>query len=149
MHWHAARPAPPQAQNKTKSTDGAERYTAPSLIFETPDGRRLEAGGYQPLEVYDAMLANLEPGLTRRPPAATALEAVREFEHGLVTREVALIMAGHNQAPDDDAAARELIQHTADGDLGCVPIGNDALWFPAAGGPPERLQAVRELVATS
>src|SRR4051794_33175883 len=88
--------SPSQAQGKTASTDGAERYTAPTLVFETPDSRRLEAGGTQPLAVYDALLANLDPELKRRAPAATALEAVEAFEHGLTTREVALIMAGHN-----------------------------------------------------
>lgn len=140
--------SPAQSQGKTAATDGVERYTAPTLIFER-DGERLEAGGRQPLEVYDALLANLEPGLERRPPAANALEAVSAFDHGLTTREVALIMAAHNAEPDDGAAASELIQYAAEGQLGCVPIGNDALWLAHSSGPFERLSAVRELVATS
>jgi protein-disulfide isomerase-like protein with CxxC motif len=141
--------SPAWAQGKTAATDGAERYTAPTLIFETADGKRLEAGGRQPLEVYDAMLANLDPTLERRPPAASALEAVEAFEHALTTREVALILAGHNEGPDDVAAARQLIHHAADGDIGCVPIGNDALWLRASSGPFKRLRAVREMVAAS
>src|SRR4051794_28968924 len=63
--------SPAEAQGKTAATDGAERYTAPSLIFEA-QGRCLEAGGEQPLAVYDALLANLEPRLERRPPAPRA-----------------------------------------------------------------------------
>src|SRR4051812_1997060 len=141
--------SPSEAQGKTAATDGAERYTAPTLVFETADGRRLEAGGSQPLAVYDALLANLDATLRRRPPAATALEAVEAFEHGLTTREVALIMAGHNAEPDDRAAAEQLIHYAATGDLGCVPLGSDALWVPPASGPFERLRAVRELVAAS
>jgi protein-disulfide isomerase-like protein with CxxC motif len=141
--------SPAWAQGRTAATDGAERYTAPTLIFEAADGRRLVAGGRQPLEVYDAMLANLDPSLARRPPATDALEAVEAFEHGLTTREVALILAGHNQDPDDVAAAEQLIHHAAAGDIGCLPIGNDALWIPPAGGPFKRLRAVRELVASS
>jgi protein-disulfide isomerase-like protein with CxxC motif len=141
--------SPAWAQGRTAVSDGAERYTAPTLIFETEDGRRLEAGGRQPLEVYDAMLANLDPTLERRAPAADALEAVDAFEHGLSTREVALILAGHNEGPDDVAAAAQLIHHAAAGEIGCVPIGNDALWLPASSGPFKRLRAVREQVASS
>jgi hypothetical protein len=139
--------SPAFAQGKTAATDGDERYTAPTLIFD--DGAtRLEAGGRQPLEVYDALLANLDPTLERRPPAENALAAVEAFEHGLTTREVALILAGHNQGPDDEAAATQLIHYAATGRIGCVPIGNDALWVPPSGGPFERLRAVRQLVAS-
>jgi protein-disulfide isomerase-like protein with CxxC motif len=136
--------SPSEAQGKAR--DG--RYTAPTLIFEK-DGRRLEAGGSQPLAVYDAMVANLDPTLERRPQAATALEAVDAFAHGLTTREVALIMAAPGAEPDDRAAAEELIHYTAEGRIGCAPIGNDALWVPQSSGPFERLRRVRELVASS
>jgi 2-hydroxychromene-2-carboxylate isomerase len=136
------------AQGKTAATDGAERYTAQTLIFEQ-GGRRLEAGGSQPLEVYDNLLANLDPKLDRRPPARDAREAVDAFAHGLTTREVALIMAAPGAEPDDDGAAHELIELAAQGELGCVAMGDSALWLPPAGGPFERLRAIRELVAGS
>jgi 2-hydroxychromene-2-carboxylate isomerase len=140
--------SPAWSQGKTAATDGDERYTAPTLIFER-DGRTMEAGGRQPLEVYDALLANLDPTLERRAPAPDALAAVEAFEHGLTTREVALIMAGHNQDPDDTAAAKDLIHFAAEGAIGCIALGNDALWVPRSGGPFERLRAVREMVAAS
>src|SRR3954447_21797610 len=136
--------SPSEAQGKAK--DG--RYTAPSVIFENDD-QQLEAGGSQPLAVYDALLANLDPSLERRPPAATALEAIEAFDHGLATREVALIMAAPGAEPDDRAAAEELIHYAAAGKIGCAPIGSDALWVPPASGPFERLRRVRELVAPS
>jgi protein-disulfide isomerase-like protein with CxxC motif len=136
--------SPSEAQGKAR--DG--RYTAPTLVFER-DGRRLEAGGSQPLAVYDAMIANLDPALERRPQAATALEAVEAFDHGLTTREVALIMAAPGAEPDDRAAAEELIHWTAEGRVGCAPIGDDALWVPQSSGPFERLRRVRELIAAS
>jgi len=136
--------SPTEAQGKAKEG----RYTAPSIIFER-DGQKLEAGGTQPLAVYDAMIANLDPTLERRPPATTALEAVSAFDHGLTTREVAYIMAGHNADPDDRAAAHDLIHYAASGELACVPLGNDALWVPPNSGPFERLRGVRELVAAS
>jgi protein-disulfide isomerase-like protein with CxxC motif len=136
------------SQGRTAATDGDERYTAPTVIFES-SGKRLEAGGRQSLDVYDAILANLDPTLERRPPAPDALAAVEAFEHGLTTREVAMIMAPHNADPDDVAAARELIHYAAEGAIGCVALGDDALWVPASGGPFERLRAVRDLVASS
>ncbi|HWI71955.1 MAG TPA: hypothetical protein VNT55_08375, partial [Baekduia sp.] len=44
---------PTHAQGREANTDGAVRYTAPSIIFTTDDGRSLEVGGFQPLESYD------------------------------------------------------------------------------------------------
>src|SRR3954454_21285919 len=55
---------PTDVGGRTANSDGAVRYTAPSLIFEV-GGRRLEAGGFQSLMVYDALLANLAPELER------------------------------------------------------------------------------------
>jgi protein-disulfide isomerase-like protein with CxxC motif len=141
--------SPAHAQGKTAPSDEGERYTAPTLIFETADGRRLEAGGNQSLAVYDALIANLDPDLERRPPAATALEAIEAFHHGLTTREVALIMAAPGSEPDDEAAAEELIHYAAARKIACVPMGNDALWVPPASGPFERLRAVRDLIAAA
>jgi protein-disulfide isomerase-like protein with CxxC motif len=134
--------SPAEAQGKAR--DG--RYTAPTLIFEA-DGRRLEAGGSQPLAVYDAMIANLDPALERRPQAASALEAVEAFDHGLTTREVALMLAAPGAEPDDGAAAEELIHFAASERIACVPLGNDALWVPPSSGPFERLRRIRELVS--
>jgi protein-disulfide isomerase-like protein with CxxC motif len=140
--------SPAESQGKAAETDGAVRYTAPTLIFEAGE-QRFEAGGSQPLTAYDTLLANLDPGLERRPPAATALEAVSAFAHGLTTREVALIMAPPLAEPDDAAAARELIHYAAAGELACLPLGSDALWIPPTSGPFERLRAVRELLASA
>src|SRR4051794_17094024 len=61
--------SPTEAMGRAANSDGSVRYTAPSLIFEDEHGHRLEAGGTQPLAVYDAMFANLDPTLDRRPPA--------------------------------------------------------------------------------
>jgi protein-disulfide isomerase-like protein with CxxC motif len=62
---------PIEAQGREANTDGAVRYTAPSVIFTTGDGRSLEVGGFQPLESYDTALANLDVTLERRPPPRT------------------------------------------------------------------------------
>src|SRR5262249_6347352 len=58
-----ARPAsgsPTEFQGKAarySSDNDRVRYTAPSLRFATEDGRTLEAGGFQPIEAYDVVIA--------------------------------------------------------------------------------------------
>ena len=58
--------SPTEFQGKAANSDGAVRYTAPSLLFAHRDGPALEAGGYQPVEAYDVVIANLDQGLERR-----------------------------------------------------------------------------------
>lgn len=61
------------------------RYTAPSLVFDGPDGKKLEAGGFQPIEAYDVVIANLDPTLERRPPANDPVEVLSAFPYALTT----------------------------------------------------------------
>ncbi len=125
-----------EAQGRAANSDGRVRFTAPSLVFELDaasigvagDARCLEAGGFQPIEAYDLCLANLDPGLDREPPPDDPLPALRRFPHGLVTQEVAAIMAPRNAAPDREAAESALIELTATGAVRRVALGNDALW---------------------
>ena len=126
--------SPTEFQGKAANTDGAVRYTAPSLLFEHRDGRRLEAGGYQPVEAYDVVLANLDPTLDRRPPAEDVAEVLRAFPYPLTTREVAAVMAPHLAAPDDRAAEEGLIEAAADGAVRRETIGGGALWHLLRGG---------------
>src|SRR3954454_9105457 len=118
---------PTEAQGKAAATDGPVRYTAPSLVFRQGD-RCLEAGGFQSLDAYDVCLANLDQSLDRRPPAATATEALAAFADGLTTQEVAAVMT-HDLAPRDRRAAElALLGAQADGDVERRPLGDDALW---------------------
>lgn len=127
----SAEGTPSHAQGKTASYGGPERYTAPSLIFTTEDGRSLEVGGFQPLEAYDVALANLAPALERRPVTddpATLLEA---FPEGLTTAEAAEAMR-RDLAPDDRPSALASLTRAAQaGQVRRVPLGDDALWFAA------------------
>jgi protein-disulfide isomerase-like protein with CxxC motif len=116
-------------QGKSATTpDGRVRYTAPSLTFTTEDGRTLEAGGFQPVEAYDILIANLDPTLRRRPPATDVAEILDAFPDGVTTAEVAAIMAPNNTAPDLGAAEDALISLAATGGASRVAVGNDALW---------------------
>jgi len=123
--------SPTEFQGKAADTDGAVRYTAPSLIFEHRDGRRLEAGGYQPVEAYDVVIANLDTTLDRRAPAGEVREALAALPYALTTREVAAMMAPHLVAPDDRAAERALIEAAAAGGVRRETIGGGALWHLA------------------
>jgi predicted DsbA family dithiol-disulfide isomerase len=124
--------SPTHFQGKAAQTDGLVRYTAPSLVFTTDDGRRLEAGGFQPVEAYDVVVANLDPTLTRRPAPEDPLEAIEAFPDGLVTAEVAAIMTSGNDAPDPEAAEMALIDHVAEGRIRRTTVGSSALWQPAS-----------------
>jgi 2-hydroxychromene-2-carboxylate isomerase len=123
---------PTEFQGKSASTpDGEVRFTAPSLVFEATDGRRLEAGGFQPLEAYDLAIANVDRTLERRPHADDVREILRTFPDGLTTAEVAAVLAPPLTAPDRDEAEDRLIAAVAGGAAARRPFGDDALWTPA------------------
>jgi 2-hydroxychromene-2-carboxylate isomerase len=126
----SAAATPTEAQGRAASTDGPVRYTAPSLIFER-DGRRLEAGGFQPIEAYDVLIANLEATLERRPPPDGPRELLEAFPDGLTTQEVAAVLARRNDAPDRVAAEHRLIELLGSGGAVRIPLADDALWRPA------------------
>jgi predicted DsbA family dithiol-disulfide isomerase len=120
-----------ELQGKTATTDGPVRFTAPSLAFEL-DGARLIAGGFQPVEAYDVLVANLDPGIERQPPPESPAPLLERFRDGLTTQEVAALMTEGNDAPDRLAAERTLIELVADGVAVREPLGDDALWKPAS-----------------
>jgi 2-hydroxychromene-2-carboxylate isomerase len=127
---YTAAGGPTEFQGKAANSHGRVRYTAPSLIFESEDGRRLEGGGFQTIEAYDVLIANLDANLERQGPPDGAREALELLPDGLVTQEVAAILAHNNQAPDRLAAERELVELAGSGAARRVPLGDDALWLP-------------------
>jgi|SRR5947209_535745 len=125
---------PTEFQGKAANTDGAVRFTAPSVVFEAA-GNRLEAGGFQPVEAYDVLIANLDPSLPRRDPPADVDELLAAFPWGLATQEVAAVLARGNDAPDRAAAEDALIECVAAGNVVRMAVGDDALWLSAATRP--------------
>jgi 2-hydroxychromene-2-carboxylate isomerase len=119
-----------QLQGKTAHSDGPERFTAPSLVVER-SGLRLVAGGWQTIEAYDVLVANLDPGLRREPPPEDAEAALRRYPGGLVTQEVAALMTRGNDAPDRRAAEAQLLELVGRGRATRAPLGDDALWRAA------------------
>jgi 2-hydroxychromene-2-carboxylate isomerase len=120
--------SPTEFQGKAAQSDGPVRYTAPSLIFRRGE-TELEGGGFQPVEAYDVLLANLDATLDRRPAPESPLDALEAEPGGLVTGEVAEIMRAGNAPADRDAAEDALIALAADGDAVRVGVGDGALWI--------------------
>lgn len=116
-----------ELQGKTANTDGAVRFTAPSVVFERA-GQRLVAGGFQPVEAYDVLIANLDPTLERRPAPNNPRPLLERFPDGLTTQEVAALMVQGNDAPDRPATEEALLTLVAAGDAIRHPLGDDALW---------------------
>ena len=133
----AAEGGPTHFQGKAANSDGAWRFTAPSLTFRARDGRTLEAGGFQPVEAYDVCVANLDRSLHRRGPAQDVSELLAAFPEGLTTREVAACLAAENAFLDDEGAEEALISAAARGELQRETLGSGALWS-AASAPAQR-----------
>ncbi len=151
LETRQAEGTPTYFQGKARQTDGPVRYSAPSLVFtlraapsdagSTGPGdtavagaeqpRRLEAGGFQTIEAYDVLIANIDPKLEREAPPEEPLAALTRFPEGLVTQEVAAVMAQGNNPPDRTAAERALIELVGDGRARRTALGDDALWQPA------------------
>lgn len=119
-----------ELQGKTATTDGPVRFTAPSVVFEK-DGLRLTAGGFQPVEAYDVLIANLDPTLHRQPPPEDPAPLLERFPDGLTTQEVAALLTHGNDSPDRAAAEAALLELVGAGAALREPLGDDALWRSA------------------
>jgi predicted DsbA family dithiol-disulfide isomerase len=116
-----------ESQGKTAASDGPVRFTASTVAFERGE-LRLIAGGYQPVEAYDVLVANLDPAIERNPPPDEPLPLLERFSDGLTTQEVAALLAKGNDAPDRLAAEVALLGLVAEGAARRLPLGDDALW---------------------
>ena len=118
---------PTEFQGKAANSDGRVRYTAPSVVFQR-NGTRLEAGGFQPVEAYDVLIANIDPTLTRHAPPPGPLHALEYFTEGLCTQEVAALLAGNLVDIDRAGAEDALLELVAAGQATRAPLGDDAIW---------------------
>ena len=119
--------SPAELQGKTASTDGPVRFTAPSLVFEH-SGRRLVAGGWQTIEAYDVLVANLIPERERRGVPDDPLALLERFPGGLTTQEVAQLLTRGNDAPDRTEAEAAMLSLVATGAATRTSLGDDAIW---------------------
>lgn len=79
--------------SKLANWSGGRRYTCPSYeLVRASDGVRIAVPGFQPLAVYDVVLANLVPGLERRPEPESAEEVLAWAGEPLATQEIAVLL---------------------------------------------------------
>jgi protein-disulfide isomerase-like protein with CxxC motif len=122
---------PAQAQDKTATSDGQVRFTAPSIVLRQGE-ETAYAGGWQPLLAYDTLLANFAPTLARVPAPQSPEPLLEFFPNGLTTAEVALLLAeGSDPVPDPEGAQRKLRDLVENGAAERLPLGGDALWRSA------------------
>jgi protein-disulfide isomerase-like protein with CxxC motif len=119
-----------ELQGKTATTDGSVRFTAPSIVFAA-NGTELVAGGFQPVEAYDVLIANLDPTLECQAPPSGPVALLEHFDGGLTTQEVAALMTHGNDPLDRRAAEAALIELVAAGRARRMALGDDALWLAA------------------
>jgi 2-hydroxychromene-2-carboxylate isomerase len=122
--------SPTDLQGKAGNSDGTVRYTAPSIVFQS-GGLRLEAGGFQLVEAYDVIIANLDPTLERRAAPDGPAPLLDAFAGGLTTQEVAACLTHGNDPVDRPGAERALIELVAEGHATRDAMGDDALWRAA------------------
>ena len=122
--------SPAELQGKTATSDGPVRFTAPSVVFEHA-GRRLVAGGWQTIEAYDVLVANLIPNGERHGVPDDPLALLEGFPGGLTTEEVAQLLTRGNDAPDRTEAEASMLGLVATDSATRTQLGDDALWEPA------------------
>jgi hypothetical protein len=119
---------PSEVQDKTATSDGQVRFTAPSVVFRRGKDSAY-AGGWQPLLSYDTMLANFARELERVPPPDSPEPLLEFFSAGLTTAEIALLLAdGSDPIPDRDEAERMLLELAASGRVARAVAGGNAVW---------------------
>jgi len=86
-------PAARILDHKLANWTGGVRYTCPSYEFvRLSDGVRIAVPGFQPLAVYDVVLANLLPRCERRVDPVSVEEVLSWAGEPLATQEVAVLM---------------------------------------------------------
>lgn len=123
--------SPTDAQGKAGKDGDVIRYSAPSLKLSDPNGRTLEAGGFQSLAAYDVLVANLDPTLRKAEVPKDLHELLAAFDHGLTTQEVATILTPSLGEPDIDDARSRLLALAGEGRASREPLGGDGLWRAA------------------
>ena len=103
----------------------------PRRSCSSRDGTRLVAGGFQPVEAYDVLIANLDPTLHREPRAGVAGPLLERFREGLTTQEVAALLAAATTPPTRSRRAA-LIELVAAGEAVRRPRRRRAVAAPEA-----------------
>jgi predicted DsbA family dithiol-disulfide isomerase len=101
-------PAARALDHKLGGPAGQRRYTAPSYVIGG-----IAVPGFNPVEAYEAAVANAAPDLPRRPRPASPTELLEWAGEPLATAEVALVMA--TSIDEARAALRDVARFEAAG----------------------------------
>jgi 2-hydroxychromene-2-carboxylate isomerase len=115
-------PAARALDHKLGGPEEERRYTCPSLELRAGDAT-LSLPGFQPMEAYEAAVANLAPGAPRRESPSSVSEVLAWAPFPLATAEVAAVRG------IDLADAR--VELAAAGAT-FEPVGPDGYWSSAA-----------------
>lgn len=85
-------PAAAALDHKLAGPAQERRYTCPTWVLRRDDRPPLVAPGFQPVDVYEVLVANAAPDLARRDEPGSAVEALRAFDVALTTAEVAAVL---------------------------------------------------------
>ncbi|MEX0620299.1 MAG: hypothetical protein WD181_01830, partial [Solirubrobacterales bacterium] len=102
----------------------------PSIVFSA-NGNRMEAGGFQPVEAYDVIIANLAPDLKRHAAPEGPLDALAFYPGGLSTQEVTAIMTSGNNPPERQSTEKQLVSLLGENRIRRIAMGSDAIWLAA------------------
>jgi 2-hydroxychromene-2-carboxylate isomerase len=122
----AARDPSPVARaldHKLGGPRSERRYTAPSYeLRHTDRDTTASIPGFNPIEAYETVIANLAPELARRPKPATVEELLAFAGEPLATAEIAAVTG---LAPQKARGALSRVAHA-------IPVGADCYWSLAA-----------------
>jgi predicted DsbA family dithiol-disulfide isomerase len=112
-------PAARLLDHKLGGPSDERRYTCPSYVATSDGSGPSVAPGFQPIEAYEVLIANVAPGLERRDEPGGVAEVLAWAGTPLATAEVALLCGltpGEARATLADAGATER------------PVGRDGYW---------------------
>ena len=95
-------PAAAHLDHKLAGPPEERRYTCPSWVVHRDGRPSLVAPGFQPVEVYEALIANLAPELERRADPESALDVLRAFDFPLAAAEIAAVMGVDRTAAENE-----------------------------------------------
>ena len=85
-------PAAQALDHKLAGPAGERRYTCPSWVLHRDGRQPVVAPGFQPVEAYEVLIANLAPELRRRAEPESALDVLRWATEPLAAAEVAGVL---------------------------------------------------------
>lgn len=112
-------PAAAALDERLASWEGGRRYSCPTYVVHHDTGRTSVIAGFNPIEVYEVILANCGPALDQRKDPDTMLEVLGWAGEPLATAEVAAV-AGIDREDARERLAKE--------GATAQPFGSDVFW---------------------